>query len=196
MNMTTNIIGFTGRAAAGKDTVCNYIVEYLKTKNKMAVKIACADPLKELCADIFGRALQVPRKAFFGNQVEKEMFLRAVPGWSGRKILQYIGTEGFRHVSPTIWADYMIGHANHTLDTGADIVLVSDVRFLSEANAIHKAGGLVVRVKRPEADSVISSHQSETELLNIQEDYILDNQGRELYLLEKLIEEFLCKLNF
>lgn len=193
MEMRVPIIGVTGRASAGKDTVCNYIVR----QRRSAVKIACADPLKEVCQKIFGTAFDVSDKIFYGTQEEKEAPIEAIPGWTGRKILQFIGTEGFRHVHSEVWSRYMIGRALQLIESNtAKLVLVSDIRFTSEEKVIRDAGGIIVRVKRPEADSVEATHPSELGVLDIKEDYVIDNQGRELYLLEKLIEEFLCQLNF
>lgn len=191
------IIGITGRASAGKDTVGNYIRDAGQFKGKTVAKVACADQLKLICAQVFWDAFGVPSSAFFGTQAEKEAPLAEVPGWSGRRILQYVGTEGFRHIHEEIWARAMIGRARSVLSDGTcEMVVVCDVRFLTEAAVIKEAGGLIVRVKRPEADRVVSAHASETQLALIQEDYVIDNQGRELYLLEKLVGEFLCKLNF
>ena len=41
------IIGITGVATSGKDTLCNLIIEFLKEKNINAKRIALADKLKE-----------------------------------------------------------------------------------------------------------------------------------------------------
>jgi hypothetical protein len=91
----------------------------------------------------------------------------------------------------------MLGKARSVIqEHGAKAVFVSDVRFLSEAAIIHAAGGLIVRVKNPLADSAVSTHASELELEQIKEDYTIDNQGKELYLLENLVKEFLCQLHF
>ena len=197
LNKATPIIGLTGRASAGKDTVADFICEYGRHNKRGVQKIACADQLKGVCAEVFYNAFEVPVSAFYGTQAEKEAPLDQVPGWSGRRILQYIGTEGFRHIHEDIWARATIGRARKMLEHKVcEMVVVSDVRFLSEADAIKAAGGLIVRVKRPEADKVPALHASETQLSQIAEDYVIDNQGRELYLLENLVKDFLCQLNF
>ena len=197
MQLNYPIIGITGRASAGKDTVGNYICAQGQFKGKTVAKMACADKLKKICSDVFFDAFGVPAEAFFGSQIEKEAPLEAVPGWSGRRILQYVGTEGFRHIHEEVWARAMIGRARSLINGNlCKMVVVADVRFLTEAAVIKDAGGIIVRVKRPEADIAVSNHASETQLALIQEDYVIDNQGRELYLLEKLVEEFLCQLNF
>lgn len=197
LNMTYPILGLTGRASAGKDTVGNYICAQGQFKGKTVAKMACADSLKKICSDVFFDAFGIPDSAFTGTQAEKETPLEAVPGWSGRSILQHVGTEGFRFIHEDVWARAMIGRARSLIRGDiCKMVVVADVRFLSEAKAIKDAGGIIVRIKRPEADVVVSTHASETQLALIQEDYVIDNQGRELYLLEKLVEDLLCQLNF
>jgi len=196
MQLNYPLIGFTGRAGAGKDTVADFSIKYLRSKNKMSSKLACAEPLKQICAQVFGRAYHIPDRHFYGSQAEKETPLEAIPGWTGRRILQYIGTEGFRHVDSEVWPRLMLAEARNRIEVGHHAVFVSDVRFLSEAQKIQRSGGLVVRIKNPMADQTPSAHASETELAEIREDYTIDNQGRELYLLEILVEEFLCQLHF
>lgn len=197
LNMTYPIVGITGRAAAGKDTVGNYIGSQLLLKGSTTMKIACADELKLICSRIFHTAFDVSKEAFYGTQAEKEAELKNVPGWTGRKILQFVGTECFRSIHDEVWSREMIGRARHLITAGhCSLVVVADVRFLSEAKAIKNAGGIIIRVKRPEADYVESTHASETQLARIEEDYVIDNQGRELYLLENLVKDFVCQLNF
>ena len=197
MKLQYPIIGITGRASAGKDTVGNYICEAGQLKGKTVAKMACADQLKRICSEVFYDAFGVSSAAFFGTQEDKEAPLEEVPGWSGRRILQYVGTEGFRHVHEDVWARAMIGRARSLINGNiCKMVVVCDVRFLTEVAVIKEAGGIIVRIKRPEADRVVSTHASETQLALIQEDYVIDNQGKELYLLEKLVGEFLCQLNF
>jgi hypothetical protein len=62
-------------------------------------------------------------------------------------------------------------------------VVVSDARFINEFAALKNAGGAVIRLVRPETDSVasqvgIANHVSETEQLTFTEyDFILNNHG-------------------
>ena len=197
------IIGATGRAGAGKDTFCAMAHDLLLANSIPSAIVACANPLKDMCADVFGTAYGVESRHFFGTQEEKQMSLHHydLPNWSGRKILQYVGTEGFRHVGPQVWSNYMLGNAQKLIKAGVAVVLVSDIRFLSEAEAVQNNGGIVVRMKRPEADlegenQGIAGHASETELMAIAEDFVLDNQGGPLESLNEKIRVLLCQLGF
>ena len=112
--------------------------------------------------------------------------------------LQFIGTEGFRHIHPEVWSRTMFGRAKRDLQR-YKVVFISDVRFLSEAQIIQDNGGIVVRVKRPESNDDnqgIQGHASETELLSIKEDYVIDNQDGPLDNLRLLVKDLLCQLDF
>ena len=186
------IIAFTGKAGAGKTTAATYVANSLSSKNKRAKKAAFADPLKKLCCDVYSVAFGVPKTAFYGSQDAKNRELVSLPGWSGRKILQHIGTEGFRHVSPGVWANYAINYAQLSLKMdNYDHVILDDLRFISEADAVRKAGGIVVGIQGGHANQGgaaqgIPGHVSETETALVVPDRILINDGT--------LEEFHTKL--
>lgn len=192
------IIGVTGRASAGKDTVCDMAVKLLAEQHKKAKKIALAAPLKSMCAELFSKAYDIPDDAFNGCQDDKNRELEQLPGWTGRKILQHIGTEGFRVIAPNLWSAYMVGTANALFAEGHQVAFVCDVRFLNEATAIHDAGGIIIRVKRPIADQGtnqgIKGHASEMEIAQIEADFTINNLGRSLPQLEGLVKDLLCQL--
>jgi len=199
--MDNPIIGVCGRAGAGKDTVCNMAVEILKTHSIPAQRIACADPIKEICEQVFGRAFSVSASAFWGSQEEKNAPLEAVPNWSGRKILQHIGTEGFRHIHPQVWSKYMYGRAVGLLEEDQlDAVFISDIRMLPEAELIQDNGGIIVRVVRPSSDEGenqgLQGHATELEQTSIKEDFVINNEGRSLEELEVLVRHLLHELHF
>lgn len=196
---TTPIIGVTGRASAGKDTVCDMAVNLLREQGDAGVKLALAQPLKEMCSKLLGVAYDIPESAFTGTQDAKNQELEALPGWTGRKILQHIGTEGFRTIAPDVWSAYTLGRAHNLLQQGGrSAAFICDVRFLNEAAAIHEAGGIIVRVKRPIADQGtnqgIKGHASEMEVAQIEADFTINNLGRSLPQLEGLVKDLLCQL--
>ena len=200
MVMSFPLIGVTGRAGAGKDSTCNMAVQLLAENTKYSgVRIALADPLKDACYSIFGVALGLPHHTFDGTQAEKNADIEAIPGWSGRKIAQHIGTEGFRFIYPDIWTDLVYARAKGYLNSGFTAVFVSDVRFINEAEYIQSKGGIIVRVSRPAADEGenqgIKGHASEAETGLIKADYVLDNSGT-LDDLNDKVRNLLCQLHF
>jgi uncharacterized protein YlaI len=117
--------------------------------------------------------------------------------WTPRTILQYIGTEGFRAVDPSVWVRYTIEQARKALGAGCapgtcgqceacdvpQFVVITDCRFRSEAEAIWSAGGEVWRIKRPavEGEAVgLPGHASEAEQASIADSEcqaIIDNSS-------------------
>lgn len=70
-------------------------------------------------------------------------------GWDGKKdergrrLLQVLGTEAGREYNPNIWIDYTI--TAYKLSS-SNLVVIDDVRFQNEADAIIKESGIVLEV--------------------------------------------------
>ena len=110
-----------------------------------------------------------------------------------REVLQIVGTEllreGFNknvHVASTM--------ANIK---DKDNVIITDLRFPNEMEAVKKKGGITIRVNRPGLTK--SNHLSETSLDSAEFDYEIDNNGTISDLVDKirniLIENNLIKVN-
>jgi hypothetical protein len=103
-------------------------------------------------------------------------------GWDGqkddrgRKLLQDIGSAG-RAYDPWMWVSKM--------PTDQPII-IDDVRFTNEAEAIKDAGGIVVRIIRPGLTPM--NHESETEQRYIFANYTLINDEELEEELEALYE--------
>lgn len=146
------LIGITGRAGSGKDTVAEHLREAYGFE-----PMAFADPLKEAASAMFNVPLW-----YFHDRDLKEVIL---PEWemSPRHMAQRLGTEAVRG---TFGQDFWIKRwiqEYHTIPTGIDIV-VTDVRFNNEAQAIRDMGGLVLHISRPgevALDSSAAVHASE-----------------------------------
>jgi hypothetical protein len=119
--------------------------------------MSLASPLKDVCFQIYNRA---PREAFYGTQTEKEAPLTAYPGWSGRRILQHVGTEGFRAVCPDIWVQVMRAE----LERRTGLVVIDDIRFVNEARGLADIAQ-IYRITRP--GLVTGTHASELEIMHI-----------------------------
>lgn len=140
------IIGFVGLIGAGKDTAADYLVNYHGFRRD-----SFANTLKDAVAAVFGW----DRVLLEGRTKEARAWREEVDSWwaerldipnlTPRWVLQQWGTEVCRKAfHDDIWIASL---ENRLLKTKDDIV-ISDVRFPNEIAAIHKAGGLVVRVKR------------------------------------------------
>lgn len=178
-----SVIGISGLARSGKDTVGNYLVEVYGFK-----RIGFADSLKESCRHIFN---------FNDAQLYGELKEVVDPYWgfTPRFALQKVGTECMRNVfDKDIWIKSV---ANKVLSEPQTNWVLTDVRFENEAQAIKDWGGKLVKIERPLAGASggIAQHPSETSLQNYTGwDYVLKNDINVHAVLYSKIEDMLSVL--
>jgi hypothetical protein len=155
------IIGLSGKAGSGKDTVAEMLAQIRNPKMTLILP--------------FAYAIKAQAKKLGWNG-EKDT--------NGRVLLQYMGARE-RKDDPEHW----IRQTFETMDLyrrGSQrfeeelVFIITDVRFPNEAEAIHKAGGEVWRIKRPGAglEGEAANHPSETEMDEFPNfDVILSNSG-------------------
>jgi len=161
------IIGITGRKQSGKDTFYNVALERIGNVKR----VAFADPVKQELAEALG---VIPEEIEFNKK-------------RYRKALQLWGTEIRREL---FGRDYWIKRARLIIgglaynDPNA-LIIVTDVRFPNEAEAVRDMGGVIVKVirKRPFWTRVKSmfkrEHASERLVDTITADYTIHNNGAE-----------------
>ena len=65
-----------------------------------------------------------------------------------RALLQWLGAYFVQQLSPTIWMDEIMRRAElHNPDTR--LVIVSGIRYKSDAEVVREHGGMIIRVERP-----------------------------------------------
>lgn len=161
------IIGLMGYARSGKDTAAKALIERGWTR------IAFADAVREM-------ALAIDPVVDWEMGERLSDWVKQM-GWEGakqnpeiRRLLQAIGTEGGRKVlGENVWIDAALRKVSAAAMQGGDVVL-TDVRFFNEAQAIRDWGGMVVQVNRPGVGP-LNGHASES--LNFAPDCTLDNSG-------------------
>lgn len=153
--MNPLLIGLSGKAGAGKTTLANHL-----TSEYGYHQFAFADALK----DVVGRAFGFSDEQLYGDQKE-------IPdprfGKSPRWCLQYLGTEVFRSIWPEIWIWNLRQSIMDFLSTnGQRLIVVTDVRFRDEAEALRRLGAALIRIERPGALATegVPDHVSETDL--------------------------------
>ena len=116
-----------------------------------------ADPLKELCVDLFGLNPQ----NIYGLDQDKNQLTpfswNDMPGtirnpdidynikMTHREFLEYFGTKIVRAIKQDVWSAYTL---NKVKTQHSQLALIPDVRFSNEVEAIHDAGGVVIRLTR------------------------------------------------
>jgi len=173
------IYGLGYKRGSGKDTVADMIVEAQVPETKV-IRIAFADTLKEACKSLFG---------FSHGQVydqEKKEQVDHRWGVTPRQALQWVGTDCIRNnLHPSFWVmaarNRIIGEIGDT--EGPVCVVVTDVRFPNEVDAIHEWGGDVWNVRRQsvidaERSAPHAPHRSETALDDwVEWEFVLENDG-------------------
>lgn len=165
------LIGLSGRAGSGKDTTANLLVQEFMARKMQVKTLSFAGKLKEVICDVFGVDPVV-----FDDRTLKNAPMLALGGRTPREVAQFLGTEAFRTVRHEVWVDYAMKQAQKYLNQGVSVI-ITDVRFVNEAQAIASYGVLVCL----ERDSVeVYNHASETEIGEIKTQYaswLLTNNG-------------------
>lgn len=134
------LIGLTGAAGAGKDTVAAHLF-----KAHGCLKLALADPLYQMISAMTG--LPVEKMA---DRKVKEADIAWV-GTSPRRLLQTLGTEwGRGTLGDDIWIKNLFRRIDaYSAAIGRASFVVTDVRFANEAQAIRERGGHILEIVRP-----------------------------------------------
>jgi hypothetical protein len=175
------IIGLSGYAQVGKDTVAQILVEeYGFTRIGFADIIKKAayilDPL--ITMDGMRLAHAVDKYGWEGSKQVPEV----------RRILQVLGSEiGRDLIDPQIWVELTM-HSVHVDDK----IVISDVRFRNEAEEIKWKQGQVWRISRIDKGAPVNIHRSETDMDSWDFDQYISNNGT-VEELNALIKEILWK---
>lgn len=200
------IMALAGRKQSGKGTIFSF-VEALNGRAARATKeFSFAYLLKRLAVDVLG----LEERQVFGTDQDKNtpvdhirwenfprqecrliknkhgLVVRTRRGpMTGREVLQFYGSEIFRHQYGDVWADATIRMVNAWLvDHPGGVAVITDCRFENEVDATLGAGGAVGRLTRiafPE-----DNHMSETALDRDVFDwgrfsFVLDNADLDVY---------------
>lgn len=162
------IIGICGDIGSGKDTVGDLLCDEFGFE-----RASFAEPLKEWAYDLV-RHLGVESRHIFGGSPETKqadqaeeltMLYPRVKGvdapfgggerrdsvyWTGRSLLEYLGTEVGRGIHGDVWVQrFMVEYDRKRSSVrGFEAPLrtvITDLRFPNEFNAVHALGGQVWR---------------------------------------------------
>lgn len=168
------LIGLTGRAQSGKDTVGNHLRDTYGYQT-----LAVATPIKQAAY-----ALNPIIEPHGSTPVRLCEVIDRL-GWEGakkhpevRRILQYIGVEAGRDIhGDTLWIDHL---DRRFRAVGTPTVAVTDVRFPDEIAWVKSNSGIIVHVERPDLQADVitttnAAHVSETHTLD--HDHLIVNDA-------------------
>ncbi|GGX33099.1 hypothetical protein GCM10007242_45220 [Pigmentiphaga litoralis] len=191
MHSPYEIIGLVGRAGSGKNTCADGLLSIAGFE-----PMAFADPVRAEISEAFGtdpqllldrKRKEVPAielaigRCADGRYIGRmnELGLNGGSPRSPRQTMQLYGTEYRRQMDgEDYWADQMKDAIGRELSAGHHRLVITDVRFLSEAALLKRIGASLWRVKRSSADALPITHVSEAELDHIQCDYVVVNDAR------------------
>ncbi|QBJ04535.1 hypothetical protein HOV23_gp038 [Pseudomonas phage Lana] len=162
------LIGVTGLARSGKDHAADYLVRHMSL-----YKYAFAEPLKTMLKSVFGDHFHHGDRSGICPET----------GVSYRVMMQTLGTEWGRALHDNVWVNLVdrkwkwveagcpwkteLGEFSNAKVNGTDTVqgmVLSDVRFNSEAHWVRDQHGVVLQIVRPglEQQTVgVEGHASE-----------------------------------
>lgn len=172
------LIGLYGKARVGKDTAAEILAKRLQL-----FRYSFASPLKDMLTSVFGNH-------FYTGDRER---ICPETGVSYRVMMQTLGTEWGRSLNPDLWVNlvnkkweevkYQAEHADtyraaFNAEPPKGMVL-SDVRFDSEAKWIQDNGGIVIEILRSDVAKIngVEGHASELGLQTAKPDYTIGNFG-------------------
>ena len=107
-----------------------------------------------------------------------------------REVLQYIGTDVFRRLVSDCWVKSILKKIEE--DKPA-IGCIDDLRFCSEANAVHEKGGYTIRLLRTTKED---THESESDLDDYKHfSFLVDNREMTVVECNSSIHYILTQLN-
>ena len=172
------IVGICGPINSGKDTVADILCNEFNF-----LRVAFADSLKDFCLRMFPDILD--EETLWGPSEKRTP--------KCRHLLQQLGTDVARQFDPDVWVKHTMNRIGLLQHQGLDAlgrhlptkpnrsIVVSDVRFLNEAEGIRAQGGFLLSITRPDNYDLVNTeqaartHKSETSIFEIPPELFTDH---------------------
>lgn len=167
----TLFIGIHGMKRSGKDTLAQMIKQRWECYREQTPEImAFADPIRGMLRSLLLDCGMTDREiAMLEHSDSKDAARLPVVGVTKRKLMQTLGTEwGRMYLNPDIWIEVLKRRARH-----CPVVIVPDVRYNNEANAIRCQGIMIHLTRRGLAPQ--DEHSSESGVQFQAGDYRIQN---------------------
>lgn len=166
------LIGISGKARAGKDSLARHLVRLGYRQD------AFANGVKLVTATLAGEPI-----SYYFDDVEKEAHCVNL-GMTRRRAMQNVGNTMREAIGPNVWIRPLLAAWEAS---GFQPTVVSDVRYPNEAATIRRAGGIIVRIERPDGTGLegeSAAHISEAMLPDDLVDLVVVNSRAESDLFE------------
>jgi len=161
------IIGLSGYARSGKDTVAEVLIE-----THGYTRVAFADKIRELLYEMDPLIMHNGIDFRLQDVVDSKGWEAAKTEFSEiRRLLQDLGIGARKLFGDTFWIYQALSDVRPQ-----DKVIVTDVRFENEASWIKDFGGQIWRIER-DGVSAINNHISESEMGSYPVDFVITNNG-------------------
>lgn len=162
------IIGLSGKAGSGKDTIADYLV------TKGFKKLSFGSPVKDITAIITNWNRDLVEGSTKESREFRENVKHPIYGLTCRELMQVIGHDLFREkFSEDIWINILL---DKIIEGEGHNYVISDVRYDNEAQALLFKHALLINVKRHDQSGKKNKHASESSL-TIPAKYIIQNDG-------------------
>lgn len=161
------LIGLTAQARSGKDSAADILAA-----RQGLTRLSFAHPIRAFVASLIGLSVEE-------MEAVKEVPHPALGGKTPRQVMQSLGTDWGRDmVSRSLWIDACMVKVYRALSDNHSVV-ITDVRFDDEAQAIKAAGGVIYAVHRPGNKGTTSGkgHVSEDGISDDLIDLTIRNSG-------------------
>lgn len=164
------LIGISGKKGSGKDT----FYDIVSSQDPKYINVKFADKLKEICSVLTGLPIE-----YFYN---RKYYGKYMQDWDMtiREMMQRLGTDVLRdNFDKRIWIKSVFSNLSDNQN-----VIITDVRFENEADAILERGGYLIRIEPtyPGYINMADEHPSENALDNYDKfDFIIQNTNIDEY---------------
>lgn len=156
------LIGISGKAGTGKDTVADHLC-----KKHGYVKYSLATPIKAALCAMFGWHINM-----FEDRERKEKPVSYLNGKSPRQLAQTLGTDWGREL---IDQDIWLTLGERFIRDSVEPVVIADIRFENEAALIRENGGTIIHLQRDV--EAVAAHSSEAGIAVHADDIAIENTG-------------------
>lgn len=136
------IIAFGHRRFVGKDTAADFLVSQLRTTTRRLniIKTGFATKLKAIAFDLYSWA-GLQEEAFYEKYTHLKEIKLPLMGKSPRDVWIELGNK-CREINPDTWI-------NQLLRRKVDILIIKDLRYNNEADAVKNHKGILVKIEKP-----------------------------------------------